>query len=240
MTKTSKKPQEPIHSFDELRKEERHHILRLYDFLTYSLRKEIKKRPWEFVILFFIALCGTTIFSGILITLITGGINIRYSMPSIGFPNLSLPNIAGAQLSTGSTSEFPYEPIFLLEDIRKGSDDYLLIDIRTLKEYEDGHIKTAVSMPVYGTDLLMEDKSVDKGLIRKAVNSKFANKKMVIVYGHSQNSSIAYEVAGAIGGNAKALGIGWNEWAHFKTFWVPESEWDNVDINEYIQVREGI
>lgn len=241
MQHTQKKEEEKqVHTFEDLKKEERHHILRVYDYLTFSLRKEIKKRPWEFVILFFIALCGTTVFSGILITFITGGINVRYSMPSVGLPNFSLPNIAGAQLSTGNNRTFPYEPMFLLEQIRSGSQDYLLIDIRTLKEYEAGHIKTAVSMPVYGTELLNVDKSINGGLIRKAVNNKFPNKKEIIVYGHSQNSSIAHEVASSIGGNAKALGIGWNEWAHFKTFWVPETQWDEIDINEYIQIREDI
>lgn len=237
--KNKKIEEKPIHTFNDLKKEERHNILRLYDFLTYSLRVEIKKRPWEFIILFFIALVGTTIFSGILISLITGGINIRYSTPSFSLSNFSLPNMLGAEISTGSkTLGYSLDPLVLLEKIRTGNNDYLLIDIRTIKEYENGHIKTALSMPVYGTDLVNDDGNVESGRIKKAVNGKFGNKDMVIVYGHSQHSELSKKVADSIGGKGVALGVGWNEWAHFKQFWVPENKWDEVDLNDYIQVRE--
>ncbi len=231
--------EKPIHTFKELKKEERHHILRIYDFLTYSLRAEIKKRPWEFVILFFIALVGTTIFSGILISFVTGGINIRYTAPSASLSNFSFPNLLGAEITTGSkTSGYSLDPIVLLEKIRMGSDDYLLIDIRTLEEYENGHIKTALSMPVYGTELVDENGEVDSGRIRKAVNENFGNKEMIIVYGHSQHSELSRKVADSIGGKAVALGVGWNEWAHFKQWWVPERLWNDVDLSNFVQVRE--
>lgn len=229
----------PIHSFNDLKKEERHHILRLYDFLTYSLRNEIKKRPWEFVILFFIALVGTTIFSGILITFVTGGINIKYTPPSFSLSSFSLPNFLGAEISTGRGSNSnDLDPLVLFEKIRRGDTDYLLLDIRTLEEYENGHIKSALSMPVYGTDLVNENGEVDSGRIRKAVREKFGDKNLIIVYGHSQHSSLSNKVAEAIGGNASPLGLGWNEWAHFKQWWVPENMWNDVDISNYIQVRE--
>ena len=236
--KNKKTLEKSTHSFNELKKEEKHHILRLYDFLTYSLRAEIKKRPWEFVALFFIALCGTILLSGFLISLVTGGINIKYSVPSFSLSSFSLPNMIGAEISTGKNSSYSLDPLVLLEKIRSGSDDYLLIDIRTLDEYENGHIKTALSMPVYETDLVDENWEIDKGRIRKAINDKFGNKDMVIVYGHSQHSSLSPKVADSIGEKAIPLGIGWNEWAHFKQWWVPEGKWDDIDISEYIQVRE--
>ena len=93
-------------------------------------------------------------------------------------------------------------------------------------------------MPVYGTDLVDENGEVDKGRIRKAINDKFGNKDMVIVYGHSQHSSLSSKVADSIGERAIPLGIGWNEWAHFKQWWVPENRWNDVDVSSYIQVRE--
>lgn len=231
--------QKKIHTFEDLKKEERHHILRLYDYLTYSLRSEIKKRPWEFVVLFFIALAGTTIFSGILITFITGGINIKYNVPSLSFTNFSLPNMLGAEISTGnSAASSDLDPLVLLEKIRRGDADYLLLDIRSLKEYEDGHIKSALSMPIYGTDLVNENGEVDSGRIRKAVREKFSDRDLIIIYAHSQHSVLSDKVADSIGGNAIALGLGWNEWAHFKQWWVPESMWNDLDISDYVQIRE--
>lgn len=232
------KVEKPIHSFQDLKKEEKHHILSIYDFLTHSLRIELKKRPWEFVIIFFVVLILTSILSGILISIITGGVNIRFSTPRLAFSNLSLPNLAGAEISTGGRSIRTIDPIILLEKIKKDEDDYLLIDIRSNKDYEIGHIKTAVNMPVYGTSLIKKDGSLDKGVIRRNISDNFPNKKMVIVYGDSSYSVLSQEVADAIGGNGYALGIGWNEWRHFKALWVPESMWDEMDINNYIQIRE--
>lgn len=235
--KKKKIEEKEIHTFSELKKEEKNHILKIYDFLTYSLRLEIKKRPWESLVIFIIALIVTTIFSGVFITFITGGLSIKYSTPGFSVPSLSFPNLLGAQIYTGR-SNTSYDPMELLEKIKSGKDDYLLIDIRPLNDYENGHIKTAVSMPVYKTDLVKNDGSLNKGLIRKSVNNKFGNKKTIIVYGHSQHSSFANDVASAIGSRAYPLALGWNEWAHFKALWIPESMWNDIDISNYIQGRE--
>jgi len=233
------KTEKPIHSFDDLKKEESHNVLRLFDFLTYSLRKEIKKRPWEFLIIFFIFLVGTIVFSGVLITFITGGVSVKYTAPSFSLPNFSLPNILGAEITTSKSVINNLDPIVLVEKIRSGEQDYLLLDIRSIKDYESGHIKTASSLPVYGTTLVNNKSEVNYKEIKKLVKDKFGNKKEIIVYGHSSHSYVAYEVAQALGKNTKVLGIGWNEWAHFKNLWVPESEWNDLDISDYIQVKEN-
>lgn len=237
--KSSQKEKKPIHTFNELKVEERNHILRIYDFLTYSLRAEIKKRPLEFLALFFGVLLLSMITSGIIISVITGGISIRYSPPNFTFPTLSLPNFAtGTQIITGSSRyNLKYDPYLLLEKIKQGDTDYALVDIRSSSDYELGHIKSAINIPVYGTKLIKKDGSLDKNLIKKAVKDKTKGKNIVIFYGHSQHTTYVDEIAQIVGGG-KALAIGWNEWAHFKNLWVPESKWNEIDLSDYVQIKE--
>lgn len=221
-------------SFSKLELASENVMLSWYDFFANSLRREIKKKPKEFLLIFVFAFLGTVLASAVLFVFLVGGINMRFSLPSFSLPTFSV-----AEISTGSnSSSVKYDPVILLDKIKKGEHDYALIDIRSFDEYEEGHIKTALSMPVYGTNLIKEDGSLDRGLIKKAIEEKSKDKKTIIIYGHSQHSSVSEKVASILGKKSQVLSVGWNEWAHFKTLWVPEGMWNEVDLSSFIQTRE--
>lgn len=61
--------------------------------------------------------------------------------------------------------------------------------------------------------------------------------KEIIVYGLTRFSSINDEAVLAFrkdGFHARVLAVGWNEWAHMITYWLPEPEWKTIQIQRYI------
>lgn len=230
----------PFHSETkiELEKEGRRYLLAWYDYLTLAIRKILSKNPRELFFLFSGVFLLTIIISVVLLRMLINGVIINVSMP---VPSFSIPNIASLITLSSNSSTAVYDPMVLLEKIKKGDEDYKLVDIRSFDEYEQGHIKTAISIPVYGTNLIKKDGSLDKGLVKASFKEKAGNTKLVIVYGQTEFSVYPQQVAGLVdkgGSKVKVLSIGWNEWAHFKSIWVPENKWDSIDPNDFIQTKE--
>jgi len=224
-------------SLQELKKEGKFFLLHWYDFIMLSVRQVLKQKPKEFFLLFFIALFGTIGITSFFIYSLINGIDIRFSMPTLSAPNFAQFQILG----NGDTSSLrKFDPVVLAGKIKKGDSDYVLIDLRSQEEYDDGHITSAISVPVYGTELLKTDGTIDAGMVKEAFRGKL-DKKIAVLYGHSAYSSFPYEVAAVLdrgGRKVKVLGLGWNEWAHFKASWVPEVLWDSLDNDQFVQVRE--
>lgn len=219
----------------QLEKEGRKYLLAWYDYLTLLIRKNLNKNPRELLLLFTGVFVTTIVVSFVLLRMLINGVDIKVSMPSF-----SIPNLASIQASSSLPPTAIYDPMILLEKIKKGDRDYKLVDIRSFDEYDQGHIKTAISIPVYGTNLIKKDGSLDIGLVKRSFREKTRGAKLVIIYGQTQFSAYPQQVASSIdrgGSKLKVLSIGWNEWAHFKTLWVPENRWDNVDPAEYIQTK---
>lgn len=221
----------------QLEKEGRKYLLAWYDYLTLLIRKNINKNTSGLLLIFSGVFVITIIVSFVLLRILINGVDIKVLIPSFSIPNLEL-----IKTSSISSVMSVYDPMILLEKIKKGDKDYKLIDIRSFDEFEQGHIKTAISIPVYGTNLIKKDGSLDAGLIKRSFKEKAGSTNLVIIYGHTEFSTYTKQVASLIdkGGNrVKALLIGWNEWAHFKTLWVPEKEWNSVDPAKFIQRKEG-
>jgi len=117
------------------------------------------------------------------------------------------------------------DPLSLLKLIDSGEQNNILIDIRDGLSYKKAHIKGAVN---YSTEQIKKD------------ISKFKRKK-IIIYGDTTSSILSKEIALLLiekSVDARLMSVGWNEFRHFKNLWVPESQWDKIDINKYITANE--
>jgi rhodanese-related sulfurtransferase len=117
------------------------------------------------------------------------------------------------------------DPLIVIKLIDNSDKRMVLIDIRDSLSYKKAHIKGAVN---YSTDQIKKD------------ISKFKNKK-IIIYGDTASSVLSKEIALLLiekGIDARLMSIGWNEFFHFRNLWIPESQWDKIDINKYITTNE--
>lgn len=128
-------------------------------------------------------------------------------------------------------------PHGLRKEIAKGSDSFLLVDLRSEEEYNREHIVGAVNVPAY------KDKDTsDYGAINRIVGSFQALQtshpnKDIIVYCYSKPCMTGRKVGKMLSENGiyvKHLGIGWNEWKYQWTTWNHEHEWNITDVEDYI------
>ncbi|MBP6913198.1 MAG: rhodanese-like domain-containing protein [Candidatus Levybacteria bacterium] len=225
-------------SLVDLKKEGKNYFLHWFDYLVTNIRNKVIKRPIEYVVVFIVSFFITICVSAIILLLVFNKIEMSLSLPAIPFYNFGQ-----LQISRTNRGDARFDPMVLLKLIQKNNTEYLLIDVRTAREYESGHIKTAVSIPFYGTDFVLDNGEVKNisGELKEKFNVLAKNKKIVILYGQTSYSSYVEKVAqhlDASRGKVKVLGVGWNEWAHFKNLWISEADWNVINIQDFIQVKE--
>ncbi len=117
------------------------------------------------------------------------------------------------------------DPMVLLQIIDSNTSEAIIIDLRDNPSYQKAHIKGAVTYP-------------KEKLTRELSKLK---KKKIILYSDTAYSLTAKETILTLlnkGFDVRLLSIGWNEFRHFKNLWVPESSWDKIDVNKYIQTND--
>lgn len=117
------------------------------------------------------------------------------------------------------------DPLVVLKLIDKSDENIVIMDIRDGISYKKAHIRGAVN---YSTDKLKKDMQILK-------------KKKIIIYGDTISSVQSKEIALSLierGIDARLMSVGWNEFRHFRNLWIPESQWDLIDINKYIEINE--
>ncbi len=135
------------------------------------------------------------------------------------------------------TTTMPADPYEVLQTIKKGSRDQLLVDIRSRDDFNKAHIKTAESFPLYtNTEIPL---TIDNSRVQD-FEKEFSkrDKKEIIIYGHfigSLQTQIFVKTLQEKGMPVRALGVGWNEWKHFRNLWVPESQWNTLHTEEFIE-----
>ncbi len=122
--------------------------------------------------------------------------------------------------------------------IRKhmGDDSIVLVDLRSMEEYETAHIVEAVSIPAYKNpnESAYED--------TERIVNKFRNliakdtDRDIVVYCYSMPCMTGRKVGQMLaehGIYVKHLGIGWQEWRYYWNLWNHDGE-DPVDPADYI------
>lgn len=143
------------------------------------------------------------------------------------------------ELSKGKedTDYLRYDPYQLLLSLKNRESAILLVDIRNEKDFQKGHIKTAVSFPLYSTD--GQERELNNTIVDTFLK-QFKNikgKKTVIIYADFAGTPKTIEFAEALNKRhvgATSLAVGWNEWRHFRNLWVPESAWNEIRIEEFV------
>lgn len=130
-------------------------------------------------------------------------------------------------------------PHSLRKEIAKGSETFVLVDLRSEEEYNQAHIIGALNIPAY------KDKDTsDYGAVDRIVNSfrtlqdEYPDKD-IIVYCYSLYCMTGRKVGNMLaeqGIYVKHLGIGWNEWRYEWTTWNHEHEWNSTTVQDYISI----
>ncbi len=186
-------------------------FLKLYDFGSSSLRAEIKKRPGHFFFLFITSFVGSVVTTTFALFGLSANILAQFASPQ-----LQAKAEPPAKVEAKKVVETEkYDHLLLASKLRKEEDDFVIVDIRSEKDFEAGHIVTAVSIPVYETDLVTEKGDLDGEAVANAFQEVAELKKLVIVYGPNAYAVLPDEIAVLLskeGVSIKPLAVGFKEW----------------------------
>ncbi len=125
-------------------------------------------------------------------------------------------------------------PHSLRVKMSKGNiDDYVLVDLRSAKEYEKEHISAAINIPAYKDPNTSAYDEKDR-----IINSfrQLPKGKDIIVYCYSMPCMTGRKIGKILAENGiyvKHLGIGWNEWRYFWNLWNHDGETPSK-VEDYI------
>lgn len=120
----------------------------------------------------------------------------------------------------------PYE---LSQLIDARSQTYTLIDLRDRASFVKEHIKTALNVPYV-------DNKADMRNIEDM--AKKVKEEPVILYSYTSYTQETLQAAIFFlqrGIQTKILRVGWNEWRHFSNLWIPEPQWQTVQVDSYVE-----
>ena len=128
-------------------------------------------------------------------------------------------------------------PHGLRKSMDDGKDNFILVDLRSLQEYETEHIIGAVNIPAYKDPNTSAYGDVERitGAFKK-LQAENPDKE-IIVYCYSMPCMTGRKIGLMLaesGIYAKHLGIGWNEWRYYWTMWNHEGEWESTNVTDYI------
>lgn len=139
---------------------------------------------------------------------------------------------------TQTISSNLYDPLSLVEDVKKANSRVVIVDIRSAQEYKMAHVKNAVSLPFY----TLTNDSIRYLDIQETIKHININKsKTVVVYGPSVSFQQQHTIVQQLrknGYSAQLLAVGWNELRHFQNIWIPEGLWGKLDVNSIISTNE--
>lgn len=205
----------------------KHVAYRIKRYHKEKLFPYIRQNPRHCGILFSISfLAGVALFL-IILRILSNGLSISFSQkPS-----------STALIAYENNRDHVFDPYMLTQKIKHGDTDFVLVDIRSAKEFNTSHIKSSVNIPAYTSVEKMDTGTENSQQIIKSFRSVARKNAIIIVYGPTSFSQVTQNVVDLANKNhikAMRLGVGWSEFRYFRNFWVPESAWDTVDVNEFV------
>lgn len=198
--------------FKELEKEGAKKVLKWYDFGMISLRREIKSHPAQYFFLFLTSFLGSVITSAFGLYGFSVNLNSKLSPPVLGATSSA--KIQQVQ-KEDSVLIAKFDASLLLSKIKAKDSSYALIDVRSKKDFQNGHIEGAINIPVYGTSLVLKNGDLDKEGIAKAFKS-LKNVDLVIIYAQNEYDSVPQAISQVLSDKnltIKPLNVGWSEWS---------------------------
>lgn len=126
-------------------------------------------------------------------------------------------------------------PHSLRKRMDKGDTGYILVDLRSVEEYEREHIVGAINIPAYRDPDTSAYDDVERIL---GAFQALSRDQEIIVYCYSRPCMTGRKIGLMLAENGvyvKHLGIGWNEWRHDWTSWNHEHEWTVTRPEEYVR-----
>lgn len=165
------------------------------------------------------------------------GIRIAYNQPKLINIEQLVKSIKPKVVYKENMNNLYLDPILLKKYIDEDKKDYLLVDIRSDAEYKFGHIKGAISAPIYEDYKKVYDSLVNKDSWYQKINKDLIGKKQAIIYGYSPNADITLETADYLKKiiPTKILAVGWYEWKNNFYQWTPGVEMGGVNMDRYIE-----
>lgn len=140
---------------------------------------------------------------------------------------------------SGNENYLYIEPILLREYIDTKKQKIIIIDTRSKTEYENGHIKNAVSVPLYSDFKRPYESIQDQSQWNSSIKKAFRGMNEIILYGYRSDADlllVAVESLRKGGIKAKILSVGYGEWQGGFWNWIPGGELNGtVNINDYIE-----
>jgi len=132
-----------------------------------------------------------------------------------------------------------YEASELLAELTPKNTKLLLVDVRPRKEYEFGHIKTAVNIPSYSIDKNNEVKKTAPAKMLQLFDRFHRGQQLVVVYGtfpesvHTLNSASLFL---RLGVPVKVLNVSFYQFKNFHYEWLEEQRWPNFSVEKYVKL----
>lgn len=117
-------------------------------------------------------------------------------------------------------------PHHLRQEMDKGDDTFILVDVRTQEEYEREHIVGAINIPADEAKMVNSFAELEK-----------ETDKEIIIYCYSMPCMTGRKVGAALvehGIYVKELGVGWNEWRYFWELWNFDHELESTFVEDYV------
>lgn len=132
-------------------------------------------------------------------------------------------------------SELYYDPV----NYFVYNEDIQLVDIRRKENFQKEHISSSINIPVE-IDKANPSEIVNKEELIEAFK-KLDSEKTIVIFGENTNSLVPSKLAGLLAEKhiaVKVMTIGWNEFRHLHTFWLPEQLWGKVNVLEFVESNE--
>lgn len=120
-------------------------------------------------------------------------------------------------------------PHTVRKNMDKGNSDFILVDLRSLQEYEKEHVVGAVNIPAYIDPNTSVPLDTDKDQTARIIGqfNDLPKGKDVIVYCYSMPCMTGRKIGKLLADNnifVKHLNIGWNEWRYYWDLWNHDGE----------------
>lgn len=143
---------------------------------------------------------------------------------------------------SGNESYTTIDPMLLKEYIDIQAKNILIIDTRSTAEYESGHIKGSIHIPLYSDFRMPYESAVQLSVWVSSVKKQIRNSQTPILYSYNPEADIvrvAAEKLRASGVKVKILAVSYSGWQGGVWGWIAGGELNGtLNINEYIEQKK--
>jgi hypothetical protein len=131
-----------------------------------------------------------------------------------------------------------FDPINLVNNPDIETRDYLLVDTRSMAEFQIGHIKGAKNAPLYSDYQKIDKTNVKLSDFFNNIKKINIGNKPVVLYGYFSRAQILLDSAQYLSQNGtptQLLSVSWYEFKNNPFSWLPGNDQGTIEINKYLE-----